>query len=930
MKFMQEQRLNEAGGAMRGKILYLPIVTALLAIIFFGLSSVAKAATAPLATPLGYNTLQGCAPVRIATDSAGKLYVTDANTESVRVFSNNGVPLSNIRVNKPLGVAVDSSGRIFVGSVSEGSVSVFSADGKLLYKLGSGAGEFGMPSDIAISSSGTVYVTDSMQNKVKSYTTAGAPLSSIAGLNFPTGIAVDDAAGEIYVADHSSGTVKIFDMGGILKRYIRGGSMFRSVFIRPQGIALDSTRVYIVDAYNSAVVVYGKDGIFLKYMGNYGENPGEFRTPLDVAIDRSNKVFVTNHNNSRIEVIGIDNYSLLNINPNTINLSVFEDGSPITQAVSLSSVGNAAGWVASSSNSWVNVSPSAGTAPSEVYITVNPAGLSAGNYSAQAIFSASSGTAAVVLVNLEVKPQPKTLYVAPTNMSFKYQQESQNYPSGNVAITSSGGSLSWTANTGAEWISFSSASGTTPSNINLGISSAVNALSPGVYNASAVIDGGKAKNSPASVNVSLRVIYAGTIKVQTNLKEAGFDIIPTGIGTNYTGTGTEWSYDEVTPGDYTITFKHISGYIKPYTRTFTVKTGKETVIDGTYRVKPIATHIITGSGGTKGKKVDIMTLAGEIVATFEPFKAPESIRVAAGDLDGSGIDKIVVTDRKRRVKVYTSEGLELASLELPEWYKNTEVALGDIDNDGKADIIIGAENDRHSEKGQKGEEGEKGQKRVIKLLSYNYTDGKGDLKEKETLFTEDKEEEFTIALGDINGDGIIELMMADEDSVRAFKIDLSAENNKLSEIWAIKGDYEETPEIATGDLNDDGIAEIALSIEIEDQKGEKGHKGKEGKEERAIIKILKGTGEDYKTGDTGLTIEAFKDLGYEKPSTVVLGDIDGDGVDEIVAGAGRDEHNEPLIRLFESNGTFTGVTIKAIEVKGKDVFGVNVSLGRFR
>ena len=65
---------------MKGKILYLPIVIALSAIIFLSPSEFASAATAPVSTPLGYHTLQGCAPARIATDSSGKIYVTDANT----------------------------------------------------------------------------------------------------------------------------------------------------------------------------------------------------------------------------------------------------------------------------------------------------------------------------------------------------------------------------------------------------------------------------------------------------------------------------------------------------------------------------------------------------------------------------------------------------------------------------------------------------------------------------------------------------------------------------------------------------------------------------------------------------------------------------------------------------------------------------------
>ena len=64
----------------------------------------------------------------------------------------------------------------------------------------------------------------------------------------------------------------------------------------------------------------------------------------------------------------------------------------------------------------------------------------------------------------------------------------------------------------------------------------------------------------------------------------------------------------------------------------------------------MATHIIAGSGGTKGKKVEVLTLDGKAVTTFEPFKSPKSIKTAAGDLDASGTDKIVVTDHKRKNK----------------------------------------------------------------------------------------------------------------------------------------------------------------------------------------------------------------------------------------------------------------------------------------
>ena len=75
----------------------------------------------------------------------------------------------------------------------------------------------------------------------------------------------------------------------------------------------------------TALLLYtARTAVFLKYIGNYGEGAGQFRTPLDVAIDKDNKLFVSNHNNGRIEIIGIDSYSQLNINPNTINLSVLK------------------------------------------------------------------------------------------------------------------------------------------------------------------------------------------------------------------------------------------------------------------------------------------------------------------------------------------------------------------------------------------------------------------------------------------------------------------------------------------------------------------------------------------------------------------------------------------------------------------------------
>ena len=91
----------------------------------------------------------------------------------------------------------------------------------------------------------------------------GKYLSTIRDLDRPLGIAVDDAANEVYVADDGHGRIAVFDGGsGSLKReWKANGEPFKTIACVK--IAKDGM-VYVCDRQNNRIQVFQKDGKFVK------------------------------------------------------------------------------------------------------------------------------------------------------------------------------------------------------------------------------------------------------------------------------------------------------------------------------------------------------------------------------------------------------------------------------------------------------------------------------------------------------------------------------------------------------------------------------------------------------------------------------------------------------------------------------------------
>lgn len=855
-------------------------------------------------------------PEDVALDAQGNLYVADNGSQGrLLVFDRKGNLLRTLRIQKgPIGVAVDNSGKVYVGSTSRkdgkyvGSVDVYNADFTLSHRLGKGEGEFMKPNSVAVAANGLVYVADTGDHMVKVYNPNGTASFAFGGYGVngsengkfsqPLSLAIDGAASELYVTDlanyvdgangtTSGARVQVFDLAagtfkrtfGQLKTVTGPGKVSN-----PLGIALDGAgRVYVTDIGD---IFVGGQGIVQVFDGNgaYLETISDaahpLKRPIGVAVGKDKRLFVSSPGGDSVEVFGLSGYTTMSVSPASLTFTAVE-GTAMSAPQTVNVVNSGSGtleWTAAADRSWIAVSAASSSA---LNVSANAAGFAAGSSSSGTVtVTATTGAIETVAVRLDVTPPPPVLSVSPKTLSFKAQEGGALPPAQAINIHNlASGVMTWTASTATSWLSLNNASGTAPSSVEVTVK---NALTAGTHTGSVSIVAPGAQGSPVDVPVTVTVTRTGTVTVTTNLSQATFTLSGTAT---YSGTGTRWVNEDVAPGQYTVAFGNVTGYKKPKDQTITVSTGREATVNAAYAARAVKTHIAVVSGGATSRKVTVLALSGGQTASFQPFGYPAAnVQAAAADLDGSGMDKIVVTDGVRAVKVYTADGTQLASLSLPKWHKNGTIAAGDLDGDGKAEILFGSTVSRLSRKDVR-------QVRQLALAS-------GKLEEKAVLFSEEKDGRFSMALGDADGDGAAEAVLADAAAVRL----LSLGNGSLSPVWTVQGTFSALPQVAAGDLNGDGMVEVVLS-------------------DAGIVHVLTAAGEP-----TGVMISTPKSRTRPEAASVSCGDADGDGLDEIAVGSAAGATSVPTVQLYKGDGTAAGPSLEAGSAGGS---GVSVSLGSF-
>lgn len=270
------------------------------------------------------------APVRLAMDSFGKLYVADPRNSGVMQYDSAGHLIKRFPIKGARGVAVTPYGDLVV---TQGDIAlVVNTDtGSIRFPLG----QFKQASGVAVDEAGQIYIVDTLDSVVQVFSASGQPMpvkNSVAGmpansfgagspdgkLFLPTAIAYDKVAKQLVVSDTGNSRLVFFDQDGGFIRTVGGRTQNGTapVFTSPQSVSLEYSksspqkmqRIYVTDAYQSEVQIIDPQasGTYLGSIGSYGSTPGKLKVPVDSFFDPVTSRLLITNGSGDVTIYGIN------------------------------------------------------------------------------------------------------------------------------------------------------------------------------------------------------------------------------------------------------------------------------------------------------------------------------------------------------------------------------------------------------------------------------------------------------------------------------------------------------------------------------------------------------------------------------------------------------------------------------------------------
>ncbi|NJC98007.1 MAG: TIGR03663 family protein [Anaerolineae bacterium] len=222
-------------------------------------------------------------PWGLAVGPDGSVYVSDTwnhriqkfteDLKPVKMWGQYGQPVSGLPESAssfwgPRGIAVDNFGHVLVADTGNKRSVIFDEVGNYLSVFGTAGfdpGQFDEPVGVAVAPGGTVYVTDTWNQRVQAFTP-----SEDGNFYFP------------------------------LLQWDVNGWFGQSLDNKPLIAVSPDEHVFVTDPESYRVIEFTSSGEFVRTWGDFGSNPDEIGLAAGVAVDRLGFVWVTDAGNNRI------------------------------------------------------------------------------------------------------------------------------------------------------------------------------------------------------------------------------------------------------------------------------------------------------------------------------------------------------------------------------------------------------------------------------------------------------------------------------------------------------------------------------------------------------------------------------------------------------------------------------------------------------
>jgi tripartite motif-containing protein 71 len=200
-------------------------------------------------------------------------------------------------------IALDEQGNVYVTTEN---VKKYDKEGKFITqwgKLGTGEGQFHVPTGIAVDKDGNVYVDDFRNRRIQKFDSNGNFLLqwSPDPAGSPGSIAVDHN-GNVYVSlfESQEHNIQKFDSNGkLLTTWGERGSGDGQFAGQIEDIAIDREgNLYVTDSFNHRIQKFDSNGNFVAKFGGEAsdEGQGQFNDPQGVAVDSQGNIYVVDSN----------------------------------------------------------------------------------------------------------------------------------------------------------------------------------------------------------------------------------------------------------------------------------------------------------------------------------------------------------------------------------------------------------------------------------------------------------------------------------------------------------------------------------------------------------------------------------------------------------------------------------------------------------